>query len=212
MRKIFKKICTNMSDRYGVFKLSGLRHLGRLMNVVGWVAVILAIVLLYVFPFVQTGADGITRNFAYNWVKQTFFTVPSIIQLLIVFVPLGLLISSGKYIIELSREREVRREEQLIGLLRAYGRISLVDISNRLGLSIIDTERYLASIRGKRDVVFSISNGMVIMPGFERSRPVKEIERITREVVTIACRYCGALIPMGSTVCPECGAGLRVRA
>jgi len=187
---------------------SSLKHLGKLIVVAGWIAVILAIAFLYIIPFIQAGANGITQESVYDWMTQTFFTAPSIVQLLAVFIPLGLLIWSGKYIIELSREREIRREEQLIGFLRSYGRISLLDLSNRLGLSVVDLDRYLAHIRGKRDVVFSISDGQVIMPGFERSRPIKEIEKITREVVTIPCKYCGALIPMGSTVCPECGARL----
>lgn len=187
---------------------SSLKHLGKLIVVAGWIAVILAIAFLCIIPFIQAGANGITQESVYDWMTQTFFTAPSIVQLLTVFIPLGLLIWSGKYIIKLSREREIRREEQLIGFLKSYGRISLLDLSNRLGLSVVDLDRYLAHIRGKRDVVFSISDGQVIMPGFERSRPIKEIEKITREVVAIPCKYCGALIPMGSTACPECGASL----
>jgi len=186
--------------------------LGRLVNITGWAAVIGAVVFLYVIPFIQERPADITAEFVSNWIEQNFFTAPSLIQLLMVFVPLGLLIWGGKYIGELAGERELRREQQVVGLLKAYGRIGMVDLSNRLGLSVMDTERYLASIRGKRDIVFSISDGVVIMPGFERSRPVKEVERITREVLTIACKYCGALIPMGSMACPECGASLKVRA
>lgn len=71
-------------------------------------------------------------------------------------------------------------------------------------LSVTDTEGLLAKIRGSHDVVFSIFDGIVVMPGFERSRPIKEIEKITREVLTVSCKYCSALIPMGSTSCPEC--------
>jgi ribosomal protein L40E len=189
--------------------LSGLKHLGRFTKVAGWVAVILAVTFLFVIPFIEIGTPGFSFEIVNQWFMQTFFTVPSVIRILAVFIPLGLSIWSGEYMIQLSREREILREERVMGLLKAYGRISLVDLSNRLGLTVADTERYLASIRGSRDVVFSISDGTVIMPGFERSRPVKEIEKITREVVTVACRYCGALIPMGSTVCPECGASLK---
>lgn len=192
--------------------MSALKHLGRLINVTGWAAVIGAVVFLYVIPFIQDRPADITVEFVSNWLEQNFFTASSLIQLLLVFVPLGLLIWGGKYIGDLARERELRREQQVVGLLKAYGRIGIVDLSNRLGLSVMDTERYLAGIRGKRDIVFSISDGVVIMPGFERSRPVKEVEKITREVLTIACKYCGALIPMGSWTCPECGASLRVRA
>jgi ribosomal protein L40E len=189
--------------------LSGLKHLGRFTKVAGWVAVILAVTFLFVIPFIEIATPGFSFEIVNQWFMQTFFTVPSVIRILAVFIPLGLSIWSGEYMIQLSREREILREERVMGLLKAYGRISLVDLSNRLGLTVADTERYLASIRGSRDVVFSISDGTVIMPGFERSRPVKEIEKITREVVTVACRYCGALIPMGSTVCPECGASLK---
>jgi hypothetical protein len=189
--------------------LGGLRHLGKFMEVAGWVAVILAVTFLFIVPFIQMATPKITFEIVNQWFMQTFFTVPSVIRILAVFIPLGLLIWSGDYIIQLSREREILQEERVVGLLKAYGRISLVDLSNRLSLTVADTERYLASIRGSRDIVFSISDGTVIMPGFERSRPVKEIEKITREVVTVSCRYCGALIPMGSTVCPECGASLK---
>lgn len=77
-------------------------------------------------------------------------------------------------------------------------------------MSITETDQRLASIRGSRDIVFSISEGIVNMPGFERSRPIKEVEKITREVTTVACKYCGGLIPMGSTSCPECGANLKI--
>jgi hypothetical protein len=189
--------------------LGGLRHLGKFMEVAGWVAVILAVTFLFIVPFIQMATPKITFEIVNQWFMQTFFTVPSVIRILAVFIPLGLLIWSGDYIIQLSREREILQEERVVGLLKTYGRISLVDLSNRLSLTVADTERYLASIRGSRDIVFSISDGTVIMPGFERSRPVKEIEKITREVVTVSCRYCGALIPMGSTVCPECGASLK---
>lgn len=194
--------------------MSALRHLGKILSIAGWVGVILAVVFLYIIPFVQearTAPYGVTGEFASSWIMQNYFTVHFIVQLLTVFIPLGLAIWSGQYVIAYAREREFHKEEQLLGFLKSYGRISLADLSSRLNLSVVDTERYLASIRGKRDVVFSISDGVVIMPGFERSRPIKEIEKITREVVAVPCKYCSALIPMGSSTCPECGAVLRAR-
>jgi len=95
-------------------------------------------------------------------------------------------------------------------VLKSYRRISLAELSNKLGLSETEMEKRLALIRGTTDIVFSISEGIFNIRGFERSEPIKEVEKITREVVTIPCKYCRSLIPMGSVSCPECGANLEV--
>ena len=189
--------------------MGALRYVGRLMSILGWVAVAAILGLLYVIPFVQVLSDSPTWSVIEPWFRQNFLTSPGLIQILILFVPLGLMIYSGSWVSQYSVERANRLEERIIGMLRSYGRISLVDLSAKLGLTVTQTENCLALIRGCRDVVFSISDGAVIMPGFERSRPVKEVERITREVMTVACKYCGGLIPMGSGSCPECGATLK---
>jgi hypothetical protein len=180
------------------------------MRISGLIAVGLAIAWLYVIPVLQIAGNSPTWDIIQSWLRQNFATSSGIVQIMAVFIPLGLLIYGGNYVSHSSIERDIRLEEKIIGMLKAYGRISLADLSAKLGLTITETEQRLASIRGCRDVVFSISDGMVLMPGFERSRPIKEVEKITREVVAVACRYCGGLIPMGSASCPECGASLKV--
>lgn len=39
-----------------------------------------------------------------------------------------------------------------------------------------------------------------------KEAPVVQKEVITKEIVMIPCKYCGALMPQTSTFCPECGA------
>ncbi len=189
-----------------------LRHLGKLLRLAGWIAIVVAIAFLYIIPFVQavrTNANHVNDVFIQNWFMDKFFSVNAIIRLLITFIPIGVAIWFGDYAYKLAGEREIELENRLIGFLKSYGRISLIELSTRLGLSPMDTERLLASIRGKRDIVFSISAGHVIMPGYERGRPVKEIEKITREIVTTECKHCGALVPVSSKTCPECGASMK---
>lgn len=192
--------------------MHALRHLGKFLRLAGWIAIVVAIVFLYVIPFVQaigTNGDYVDAVLIQNWFIESIFNVDAIILLLIVFIPIGVIIWFGDYTYKLAGEREIELENRLIGFLKTYGRISLLELSSRLGLSSIDTERLLASIRGKRDIVFSIFEGHIIMPGYERGRPVKEIEKITREVVTTACKHCGGLIPISSRTCPECMAPMR---
>jgi rubrerythrin len=51
------------------------------------------------------------------------------------------------------------------------------------------------------------------MPESEKVEPdkkveFKEVERITREIATTQCKYCGSRIPINSIKCPNCGANL----
>jgi hypothetical protein len=190
--------------------MSWLRFLGKAMRISGLIAVGLAIAWLYVIPILQIAGSSPTWEIIQSWLRQNFMTSSGVIQILVVFIPLGTLIYGGNHVSHLSIERDIRLEEKILGMLKAYGRISLADLSSKLGLTVTETEQRLASIRGSRDIVFSISDSMIVMPGFERSRPIKEVEKITREVVAVACKYCGGLIPMGSASCPECGASLKV--
>jgi len=176
-----------------------LRVGGRVISVLGWIGVAYFIVTWYVMPLIES-----PKAFLLSIVP-----IEAITSALMVFIPLGVVIWAGHSISRLAIERRFRKENQIIGLVKAYGRISLDELAARMNMSAPETERTLASLRVKRDVIFSIQDGYVVMPGSERTRPLKEIEKITREIVTTQCAYCGSLVPVTSKKCPECGAQLK---
>jgi len=177
-----------------------LRVGGRVISIIGWIGVAYILVTWYFLPFIE-GPESFLK-----WI----ITREAILHALTVFIPLSVVIWTGHYISRLSIERRYRKENQIIGLIKAYGRISLDELAARMDMSVPDTERTLASVRAKQDIVFSIQDGYVVMPGSERTRPLKEIERITtKEIVTMQCTYCGSSIPITSKECPECGAQFK---
>jgi len=177
-----------------------LRVGGRIISLIGWIGVAYFLVTLYFLPFVEQPESFL----------QWIITSDTVLGTLTMFIPLGVTIWAGHRVSSLAIERRYRKENQIIGLVKAYGRINLDDLAVRMNMSVPETERKLASLRARRDIVFSIHDGYVVMPGSERKRPVKEIEKITREIVTMQCTFCGSLIPATSKQCPECGAQPRL--
>lgn len=103
----------------------------------------------------------------------------------------------------------IHQQDQIIGFLKSYGRLSLSELIHAWICLSAEHKRKLATIRTSRDIIFNISDGYVNLPGSETGRPVKEVERITREIVTTQCKYCGTPIHLDSTKCPNCGANLK---
>jgi len=176
---------------------------GRVIQAIGGIA----FAYVFIFRFFIPALNSPDQFF--DWI----LTSEGIQSLLINFVPIIIVISIGNYIQRSSIEKRIKQQDRIIGFLKVYGRISLVELASRMGMTVDAAEKELTAIRTGRDIVFTISDGFVIMPGSEKSEPAKkvefrEVERITREIATTQCKYCGSAIPVNSIKCPNCGANL----
>lgn len=177
--------------------------IGKVIQVIGGIAFAYVFIVKFFIP-----ALNAPDRFS-DWI----LTSEGIQSLLINFVPIIIVIAIGGYIQSASINKRIKQQDQIIGLLKVYGTISLAELASRMGMTVDAVEKELTAIRVGRDVVFTISNGFVIMAGSEKTEPAKnvefrEVERITREIATTQCKYCGSAIPVNSTKCPNCGANL----
>jgi len=176
---------------------------GKVIQAIGGIA----FAYVFIFKFFIPALNA--PDFFADWI----LTSEGIQSLLINFVPVIVLIAIGGYIQSASINKRAKQQDRIIGFLKVYGTISLAELASRMGMTVDALEKELTAIRVGRDVVFTISNGFVIMAGSEKTEPPKnvefrEVERITREIATTKCRYCGSVIPVNSTKCPNCGANL----
>jgi len=176
---------------------------GRVIKAIGGIAFAYVFILWYVYPAINS------PNEFFDWIV----TSEGIQNVLTDFIPIIIVIWIGSYIQHSSAEKRTKRQDQMIGFLKTYGRISLQELATRMGMNVDEVEKELTTIRTERDTVFTISNGYVNMPGSETGEPdkkveFKEVERITKEIAMTQCKYCKSAIPINSVKCPNCGANL----
>jgi len=176
---------------------------GRVIKIIGGIAFAYVFIFWYFFPAINS------PDVFSDWIM----TSEGIQKMLTDFVPILIVIAIGSYMQLSSAEKITKRQDQIIGFIKTYGRISLSELASRMGMTVDQMEKELTTIRTERDVAFTISDGFVIMSGSETGEPskqveFKEVERITKEIATIKCKYCGSSIPVNSLKCPNCGANL----
>lgn len=140
-----------------MLRLSLLRYVGKGVKIVGWIAVVYVIAAWYLIPYVDL------------WINQPkvvletqIFTSEGLARILATFVPLGVLIWIGGHLDKLSGEKKSQLEDRLIGFMKSYEKIPLNELAYRVGLSPLETERTLATIRSEREVNFAIADGCAI--------------------------------------------------
>ncbi len=176
---------------------------GRVITIIGGIAFVYVFIFWYFLRAINS-PDAFL-----DWIV----TSEGIQKVLIDYIPIIIVISIGSYMQQSSIGRRTKRQDQMIGFLKTYGRISLPELASRMGMTAEEVEKELTMIRSERNVIFTISNGFVIMPESVTGEPskkveFKEVERITREIATTQCKYCGSVIPVNSIKCPNCGANL----
>jgi len=187
-----------------------LKHLGQILRWLGWAWITLAIVFLYLIPFVRMG--NYTEETLQNFSKEYFWSEVGITKLVSTFGIAIALIVVGGYVQRSFENRWSKLKNEAIGMLKLYGRVQISELSSKLSLSQTETVKLLAQLRQEREHEFSIDENDVVMPGHERERPKKEKE-IVREtekiVVKTPCPHCGTLNDVNAEKCVNCGSTMK---
>jgi hypothetical protein len=106
-------------------------------------------------------------------------------------------------------KQKMTMQERARGFVQARGKISLEELSTKLGLTVSKTEDLVARMIAKRELVAKIENGYAVS---ERVGPVKvpvTETTTTTAVYQVKCSHCGTLNPATLQNCTRCGAPLE---